>query len=179
MIRRASRALPPRGSFSHELLSRCTPQTSQLSRGRIFGSSFGPGTRSPRCCSSSCRRSSSSTSRCRPARPTTLPTGCSGSPSSSRLCSASSRAWAPEREGGALDGLVLAPCDRSAIWLGKTLAVFAFLDRCRARSSARIRALLRTGRARGDRRRGAREHRHLRRRLACSQRWRPRAAAAR
>ncbi|HSO01939.1 MAG TPA: heme exporter protein CcmB, partial [Gaiellaceae bacterium] len=30
------------------------------------------------------------------------------------------RAWAPEREGGALDGLVLAPCDRSAIWLGKT-----------------------------------------------------------
>lgn len=38
-----------------------------------------------------------------------------------------SRAWAPEREGGALDGLVLAPCDRSAIWLGKTLAVFVFL----------------------------------------------------
>jgi len=38
-----------------------------------------------------------------------------------------SRAWAPEREGGALDGLVLAPCDRSAIWLGKTLATLAFL----------------------------------------------------
>jgi heme exporter protein B len=37
------------------------------------------------------------------------------------------RAWAPEREGGALDGLVLAPSDRSAIWLGKTLATFAFL----------------------------------------------------
>ena len=37
------------------------------------------------------------------------------------------RAWAPEREGGALDGLVLAPCDRSAIWLGKTLAVLVFL----------------------------------------------------
>ena len=37
------------------------------------------------------------------------------------------RAWAPEREGGALDGLVLAPCDRSAIWLGKTLATLAFL----------------------------------------------------
>ena len=32
------------------------------------------------------------------------------------------RAWAPERESGALDGLVLAPCDRSAIWLGKSLA---------------------------------------------------------
>ena len=29
--------------------------------------------------------------------------------------------------GGALDGLVLAPCDRSAIWLGKTLATLAFL----------------------------------------------------
>jgi heme exporter protein B len=37
------------------------------------------------------------------------------------------RAWATEREGGALDGLVLAPCDRSAIWLGKTLATLAFL----------------------------------------------------
>ena len=37
------------------------------------------------------------------------------------------RAWAPEREGGALDGLVLAPCDRSAIWLGKSAAVFVFL----------------------------------------------------
>jgi heme exporter protein B len=37
------------------------------------------------------------------------------------------RAWAPEREGGALDGLVLAPCDRSTIWLGKSLATLAFL----------------------------------------------------
>jgi heme exporter protein B len=37
------------------------------------------------------------------------------------------RAWVPEREGSALDGLVLAPCDRSAIWLGKTLATLAFL----------------------------------------------------
>jgi heme exporter protein B len=37
------------------------------------------------------------------------------------------RAWLPEREGAALDGLVLAPCDRSAIWLGKTLATLAFL----------------------------------------------------
>jgi heme exporter protein B len=38
-----------------------------------------------------------------------------------------SRAWVPERESGVLDGLVLAPCDRSAIWLGKTVATFAFL----------------------------------------------------
>lgn len=37
------------------------------------------------------------------------------------------RAWAPERDGGALEGLVLAPCDRSAIWLGKSVAVFLFL----------------------------------------------------
>ena len=38
-----------------------------------------------------------------------------------------SRAWAPEREGGVLDGLVLAPCDRSAIWLAKSLATLVFL----------------------------------------------------
>jgi len=37
------------------------------------------------------------------------------------------RAWAPERETGALDGLVLAPSDRSAIWLGKSAALFVFL----------------------------------------------------
>lgn len=38
-----------------------------------------------------------------------------------------SRAWVPEQEHGVLDGLVLAPSDRSAIWLGKTLATLAFL----------------------------------------------------
>jgi len=37
------------------------------------------------------------------------------------------RAWVPEQEHGVLDGLVLAPCDRSAIWLGKALATLAFL----------------------------------------------------
>ena len=37
------------------------------------------------------------------------------------------RAWIPEQEHNVLDGLVLAPCDRSAIWLGKTLATLAFL----------------------------------------------------
>ena len=37
------------------------------------------------------------------------------------------RSWAPEREGGVFDGLVLAPCDRSAIWLGKAAAVLVFL----------------------------------------------------
>jgi len=37
------------------------------------------------------------------------------------------RAWVPEQEHGVLDGLVLAPCDRSAIWVGKSLATLAFL----------------------------------------------------
>jgi heme exporter protein B len=37
------------------------------------------------------------------------------------------RAFAAEREGGVLDGLVLAARDRSAIWLGKSLATLAFL----------------------------------------------------
>jgi heme exporter protein B len=38
-----------------------------------------------------------------------------------------SRAFAAEREQGVIDGLVLAPSDRSAIWLGKTLSILAFL----------------------------------------------------
>jgi heme exporter protein B len=37
------------------------------------------------------------------------------------------RAFAAERDQGLLDALVLAPCDRSAIWLGKLLATLAFL----------------------------------------------------
>jgi heme exporter protein B len=37
------------------------------------------------------------------------------------------RAFVPEREQGLLDGLVLAPCDRSAIWLAKGIATLAFL----------------------------------------------------
>ena len=37
------------------------------------------------------------------------------------------RAFSAEREQRVLDGLVLAPCDRSAIWLAKTLGVLAFL----------------------------------------------------
>jgi heme exporter protein B len=37
------------------------------------------------------------------------------------------RSWIPEREGRVLDGLILAPCDRSAIWLGKSLATLAFV----------------------------------------------------
>ena len=37
------------------------------------------------------------------------------------------RAFVPEREQRVLDGLVLTPCDRSAIWLAKSLATLAFL----------------------------------------------------
>ena len=37
------------------------------------------------------------------------------------------RAFVAEREQGLFDALILAPCDRSAIWLGKALAVLAFL----------------------------------------------------
>jgi heme exporter protein B len=37
------------------------------------------------------------------------------------------RAFVPEHEQRVLDALVLAPCDRSAIWLGKVFATFAFL----------------------------------------------------
>jgi heme exporter protein B len=38
-----------------------------------------------------------------------------------------SRAFAAEGEQGVIDGLVLAPSDRSAIWLGKTLSILVFL----------------------------------------------------
>jgi heme exporter protein B len=37
------------------------------------------------------------------------------------------RAFVAEREQGVLDGLVLAPCDRSTIWIGKVVATLAFL----------------------------------------------------
>jgi heme exporter protein B len=37
------------------------------------------------------------------------------------------RAFVIEREHGVIDGLVLAPIDRSAIWFGKALAVLGFL----------------------------------------------------
>ena len=37
------------------------------------------------------------------------------------------RSFVAERDDAAIDGLLLAPCDRSAIWLGKSVSVFAFL----------------------------------------------------
>ena len=48
------------------------------------------------------------------------------------------RAFVPEREQGLMDALVLAPCDRSAIWVAKSLAVLAFLGARRARRAARV-----------------------------------------
>ena len=41
-----------------------------------------------------------------------------------------------------MDGLVLAPCDRSAIWLAKSLATLAFLVAARGRRTAALRTLL-------------------------------------
>ena len=73
------------------------------------------------------------------------------------------------------------PCDRSAIWAAKSLAVLAFLGDRRARRAARLRRLL-LGRGRDDgRRRRARRPRDLRRRHAGRRdgRRRPRARAAR
>jgi heme exporter protein B len=37
------------------------------------------------------------------------------------------RAFVAEREQGVIDGLVMAPCDRSAIWVAKTIAIVSFL----------------------------------------------------
>src|SRR2546423_7611161 len=37
------------------------------------------------------------------------------------------RAFVAEREQRLIDGLLLAPCDRSAIWLAKTVAMLGFL----------------------------------------------------
>ena len=42
------------------------------------------------------------------------------------------RAFAAERQQGLMDGLLLAPCDRSAIWLAKGLATFVFLGAAEA-----------------------------------------------
>ena len=50
----------------------------------------------------------------------------------------------PEQEHGVLDGLVLAPCDRSAIWLGKTLATLAFLLAAQVVALPAFAALLRS-----------------------------------
>ena len=92
------------------------------------------------------------------------------------------RAFVAEREQGLFDALVLAPCDRSAIWLAKSLAVLAFLVVRRGRRPARLRrVLLRRRRPHGGRGR-ARGHRDRRRRHALrrdgGRRPRPRAAAA-
>ena len=82
---------------------------------------------SRRCCSSCSPRWSCSTSRC--------PAGTGDDAAYGLLWVAIvftslvglSRAWLPEGRLGAIDALVLATSDRSAIWVAKTLAALAFL----------------------------------------------------
>ena len=88
------------------------------------------------------------------------------------------RAWAPEREGGVLDGLVLAPCDRSAIWLGKSAAVFVFLTAIEAGGAARLRALLLAARRRRRRSGCCSRTSGSAPSERCWRRWRRRAARA-
>ena len=109
--------------------SRCdaTSPTSPRWRARTCCSSCARATPCRRCSCSSSRRSSSSASRCRPTRPISPRSGSSGSPSLFTALLALTRAFVAEREQRVLDGLVLTPCDRSAIWLGKVVSVLAFL----------------------------------------------------
>ena len=92
------------------------------------------------------------------------------------------RAFVAEREQGMFDALVLAPCDRSAIWLGKTLAVLAFLAAAEVVALPAFAAFFSRDRRPDGRRRRARGRRHLHGRDAVrrdgGRRPRPRAAAA-
>ena len=76
------------------------------------------------------------------------------------------RAFVAEREQGLLDALVLSPCDRAAIWVGKALAVFAFLLAAEVVALPAYALFFTEPRRRRRRRRAAREHRHLRGRHA-------------
>ena len=88
-----------------------------------------------------------------------------------------SRAFVAEREQGVLDGLVLAPSDRSAIWLGKSLAALAFLALAEV-VALPLFALFFSGiDGRTVAARRARGHRHLHRRRRSSRRWRSRRRA--
>ena len=70
------------------------------------------------------------------------------------------RAFVAEREQRLIDALVLAPCDRSAIWLAKTLAVMAFLLLAELIALPRLRAVLSCCRRTYDRCGPACEHRY-------------------
>ncbi len=76
------------------------------------------------------------------------------------------RAWVAEQEHGVLDALVLAPCDRSAIWLGKTLATLAFLLAAQVVALPAFAIFFAPLDATAIARRPARGHRDLRGRLA-------------
>ena len=121
--RASTRSRPCASRSPHELLRRRRAR----SRARICCSSCAHATRCRRCCSSSSRRSSSSTSRCPPARRSVAASGLLWVAIVFTALLGLGRAFVPEREQHVLDGLVLAPCDRSAIWLAKSLATLAFL----------------------------------------------------
>ena len=178
--RRHARSRPGRaardraGWRSHELLRATSPRW----RARTCCSSCGRATRCRRCCCSSSRRSSSSTSRCRRARDEVAAHGLLWVAIVFTALLGLARAWAPERESGVLDGLVLAPCDRSAIWLGKALAIARVPRRRRARRAAGVRALLRAARRGGGRRRRCSRTSASAPSARCSPRWPPRAGRA-
>ena len=157
-IRRGWSAMRARGSLSHDVRGRRDGARAQDAR-----SSSERGTRCPRCCCSSSRRSSSSASRFRPTRRTTLH-GLLWVAIVFTALLGLSRAWVPEQEHGVLDGLVLAPCDRAPSGSARRSRRSPSSRRRSWRSG--VRALLRPAGRDRDRRRGARRHRHLRRRLA-------------
>ena len=76
------------------------------------------------------------------------------------------RAFVAEREQGMFDALVLAPCDRSAIWLGKTIAVLAFLVAAEVVALPAFAAFFSAGGRPHHRSGRPRRHRHRRRRDA-------------
>ena len=76
------------------------------------------------------------------------------------------RAFVPEREQRTMDVLILAPCDRSAIWLAKSIAVFLFLVVAELVALPAFSLFFEPDRLADDRGRRARERRHLRGRHA-------------
>ena len=64
---------------------------------------------------------------------------CCGSRCCSPPCSGCAPVRGAEREQGAIDGLLLAPIDRTAVFLAKAVALFLYLRRARAGRPARLR----------------------------------------
>ena len=104
---------------------------------------------------------------------------CSGSRSIFTALLGLTRAFVPEREQQTMDALVLAPCDRSAIWVAKSIAVFAFLGVAELVALPAFALFFQTVDGNTIAAVAARERRHLRRRHAHRRdgRRRPRARA--